>query len=575
MKRIAILLVLPILLTACEFSLAGDVTPPPDFASGISPTPSSIEYPDTGPNPASGEPIYAANCAPCHGVGGLGDGEVATQLRYPPTALADLEVSFLAIPRLWYETMTFGRLESGMPPFSGVLTAQQRWDALAHVFSLSLDEEQIFRGELLFLGHEETIRSEVAEIDELQFVTEYSRAGLTELLRERLTLTDEEDLEALAAYIQAQALGIAETSADNTVAAFGETATFSGRVIDGTDGYLPRDLEAVIFGYDHDVLAFSITVSVDAQGNFDFSNAPLAEDRIYFVSIDYLGLSYFSEFITPREDGTDFAIPITIYETTTDTSELAAEVVQLVFEFPDPGVVRVVERIEITNLGNRAVTPTADGVPVLHFSLPANASDLQFEDGELGDRYIAVEGGFGDLRAVLPGASSYQILFAYDLPYRSGMTLEVPLDLPTRTILALVPEDQIGLEGSAFELLSTQQIGEINYAAYLADGGFNPDDQVELILRGRHPIGGAGLQAIVADDKLIVSLAVLTAAVGIAWLWLRRLAGTRPQTADQIMDEIIALDDTYEKANIKQSLYEKRRAALKERLRAIVAKSKK
>lgn len=574
MKRPLLLLLIPVLVTACEFTLAGDVTPPTDLTSGVTSTPSPIEYPETAPDPAAGEPNYATHCAPCHGASGLGDGEVASQLPFPPTALGDPEVSFVTIPRLWYETITSGRLESGMPPFSGVLTAQQRWDALAHVFSLSLDEEQISRGELLFLGHEETIRSEIPEIDELQFVTEYSRAGLTELLRERLTLTNKEDLAAIAAYIQAQALGIAETSADNTAAAFGETATFSGRVIDGTDGDLAANLEAVIFGYDHDMLAFTTTVSVDSQGNFHFPNAPPVEDRIYFVSIDYLGLSYFSEFITPGEDGTDFATPITIYETTTDTSELAAEVVQLVFEFPDPGVVRVVQRVEITNLGNRAVTP-ADGTPVLHFSLPANASYLQFEDGELGDRYIAVEGGFGDLRAVLPGASSYQILFSYDLPYSSGLSLQAPLDLPTRTILALVPEDQIGLEGSAFELLSTQQIGEINYAAYLADGGFNPDDQVELILRGRHPIGGAGLQAIVADDKLIVSLAVLTAAVGIAWLWLRRLAGTRPQTADQIMDEIIALDDTYEKANIKQSLYEKRRAALKERLRAIVAKSKK
>jgi hypothetical protein len=213
-------------------------------------------------------------------------------------------------------------------------------------------------------------------------------------------------------------------------------------------------------------------------------------------------------------------------------------------------------------------------LPVLHFTLPPTASDLQFHDGELGDRYVAVAGGFGDLRAVLPGKSSYQILFAYDLPYGSGMGIQVPLDLPTRTILALVPEGLIELEASAFQLLSTQQIDGTNYAAYLTEGGFTPEDEIDITLRGRHPLGGAGLQAIVADDRLVIGLAALTATVGIAWLWLRRVASTKPQTADQIMEEIIALDDAYEKAVIKQSTYEKRRSALKERLRAVVKKTK-
>jgi mono/diheme cytochrome c family protein len=570
MKRIPLVLLLPIFLTACEFSLAGDITPPP--ATEMAAT-APIESPSQVPDPVAGEPIYVTNCAPCHGVGGLGDGEVASQLRFPPTAIGDPEISSLAIPNSWFGTVTSGRLDASMPPFSGVLTAQQRWDALAYVFSLSQVEEQISRGAELFVVHEEPIRAEFLQLDEFEFVSDYSRADLARGLNELLPVL--EDSEAVAAYVQAKAFGFAEAMVGSPAVPSGETATFVGRVVDGTDGILPADLEAVIFGYDHDVLAFSATIPIDAQGNFDFPNVPFVGDWIYFVSVDYLGLSYFSEFISSSEDGTDFGIPITIYETTSDTSELAVEVVQLVFEFSDPGVVRLVERIEITNLGDRAVTPGADGVPVLRFSLPANASDLQFEDGELGDRYVAVEGGFGDLRAVLPGQSGYQILFAYDLPYRSGLNLQVPLDLPTRAILALVPEGQIEVEGSAFQLLSTQQIDNTNYAAYLAEGGFTPEDAIDIALRGRHPLGGGGLQAVLADDRLTIGLAALTVTVGIAWLWLRRIGGAMPQTAEQIMDEIIALDDAYEKANIKQVTYETRRAVLRERLRIIVEKSKK
>ena len=66
-----------VLLTACNFTLAEDVTPPPDYKP---PTPVPTMgplYPAAAPDPANGAALYAENCAPCHGATGMGDGPQA------------------------------------------------------------------------------------------------------------------------------------------------------------------------------------------------------------------------------------------------------------------------------------------------------------------------------------------------------------------------------------------------------------------------------------------------------------------------------------------------------------------
>ena len=78
--RIAFLIVLASLLTACNFTLAEDVTPPPGY---IPPTPMPTLgplYPAQAPSVETGAAIYFEKCAPCHGETGLGDGEQGIQL---------------------------------------------------------------------------------------------------------------------------------------------------------------------------------------------------------------------------------------------------------------------------------------------------------------------------------------------------------------------------------------------------------------------------------------------------------------------------------------------------------------
>src|SRR5512135_101032 len=83
------LLLLASLLSACSFSLAADITPPPGSeqnppiaATQLAPINGPL-YPLVPPNHVGGNAIYTERCAPCHGDTGMGDGPQASQLPNP------------------------------------------------------------------------------------------------------------------------------------------------------------------------------------------------------------------------------------------------------------------------------------------------------------------------------------------------------------------------------------------------------------------------------------------------------------------------------------------------------------
>jgi mono/diheme cytochrome c family protein len=139
--RIAILILLTVLLTACNLTLAEDVTPPPDY---IAPTPLPTLgplYPAQAPSVETGAMIYAEKCAPCHGTTGLGDGPQGIQLGVTVRAYGLPEIARPASPAQYYTSVTRGNIERFMPPFAS-LNDQQRWDVVSYVLTLHTTPEQ-------------------------------------------------------------------------------------------------------------------------------------------------------------------------------------------------------------------------------------------------------------------------------------------------------------------------------------------------------------------------------------------------------------------------------------------------
>ncbi|MBK8419255.1 c-type cytochrome [Candidatus Villigracilis saccharophilus] len=98
LRHTLILSTIMLLLAACNFTLAEDVTPPPNY---VPPTPAATLpplVPSNAPDVENGALIFAEKCAPCHGDTGLGDGPQGKQLPVSVAALGLPATAQKAIP---------------------------------------------------------------------------------------------------------------------------------------------------------------------------------------------------------------------------------------------------------------------------------------------------------------------------------------------------------------------------------------------------------------------------------------------------------------------------------------------
>jgi putative copper resistance protein D len=88
---------------------------------------------------ASGEALYRAHCATCHGPGGRGDGPGGAGLPKPPADLTAAHAAqHTAGDMFWW--LTHGIPPAGMPPFGAVLSEEERWDLINFIRTLGAGE---------------------------------------------------------------------------------------------------------------------------------------------------------------------------------------------------------------------------------------------------------------------------------------------------------------------------------------------------------------------------------------------------------------------------------------------------
>ncbi len=90
----------------------------------------------------------------CHGEAGRGDGVMAGQIQAQfGSPVADLTSDVTAraqTPAKWYDAVSNGNLQKGMPPFAGSLNPDQRWDVIAYAWSLAATPNQIAQGKAVY-----------------------------------------------------------------------------------------------------------------------------------------------------------------------------------------------------------------------------------------------------------------------------------------------------------------------------------------------------------------------------------------------------------------------------------------
>jgi mono/diheme cytochrome c family protein len=624
--RYALLFVLlTITLTACNLTLAEDVTPPPDY---IPPTPMPTLgplYPAQAPNVENGAAIYAEKCSPCHGQTGLGDGPQGIQLGVTVRAYGLPEIARPASPAQYYTSVTRGNIERFMPPFAS-LDDQQRWDVVAYVLTLHTTPEQIAKGKQLFEANCANCSTDFFKDQEK--MSALSEVEIARLIREGNDVVpafganlSDDDLWAVAAYLRTLSFGSAVLAqpttapvSDTPVAAEGTPVgteqatagseatpvvqaglgTISGSIVNKTGAGLPSDLAISLHGFDHSTAdptagpqeVFTQPGTVNADGTYTFQNIEMPENRIFLVEAAYSGITLQSEYGVVETGKTTVSIPtITLYELSQDASTLVIDELHMFVQTDGDAAYQVLALYNFRNAGEKLIAvDMADKQEIPFLKFLTGAQPLGYEAVQDSAPFISTDKGF----AMAPNEKTYGILAFSSVAREKETSVTQEFVLPAASVRIFVP-DGMELKGDNITADSTQSISDTVYQSYVASN-IKAGDKLTFVLTGTPKVtdtAGTNTATTSKNNTLLIGAGGLGIALILAGAWLywrdrQRLQEIDKEDAEEedgeaefessedVMDAIIALDDLHRAKKIADEAYQKRRAELKEILKGMM-----
>ncbi|MEK6222094.1 MAG: c-type cytochrome, partial [Chloroflexota bacterium] len=533
-------------------------------------------------------------------------------------------------PAEWFTMITNGNLERYMPPFSASLSDQDRWNVLSYVYRLSIADEKYELGQQIYSQncaacHDTDGAGEsAAEFTNQDFMSKLSGGQIINLIDPTLAQPphilendlSQDEFTAIAAYLrtytfpflseadlQAGLLDIGDSAVEEPTdeeptdeepsdeepsdeePTDGEQTDPEEDPIDASQGNVSgtitfgdsadslQAVEVILKGYDHIDEVVNLQLQSSAAGTYKFEAVPFAPGRIFFITVEHQGVTYQSEFVTAEDEIGNVEIPLNIYDTTNSPATLVASEVIFFVEFPAPDYIQIIEWYRIANQGSQTVVPLSDTQPTLNIDIPVEAdlNTLVFRDGTLGEDYAAKSQGFGILSPSLP-QETRDLVFGYDLPYKRKFDFQQTLTLPAGAIVVFVPIDTIQVESDQLTPAGTEDFQDLTYNVYTVPA-MASGDTIQINFKGAHPLSSNNfaLQVSNPTDLAIGGLAFLIAAVGVI-LWLRE-ESSPGYSVETIMDQIIALEDTYGAEELSEKRYLSRRASLKGELRKAIKKN--
>jgi len=618
---------LALTLTACNLTLAEDVTPPPDYVPPTAMPTMGPLYPAQTPNVDDGAAIYAEKCLPCHGQTGLGDGPQGIQLGVTVRAFGLPEIARPASPAQYYTSVTRGNIERYMPPFAS-LDDQQRWDVVAYVLTLHTTPAQIAKGKQLFEANcvscstdffkNQENMSALSAVDLARLI----RAGNDSIPAFGAKLSDD-DLWAITDYLRSLsfstaalaqpatapanqtsvAADIGTASAEGTPvgteqATTGSEATpivkagfgtITGSIVNKVSAGLPSDLTISLHGFDHsatdptagpqEVLTQAGTVNMD--GTYTFNNIEIHEGRIFLVEVDYSGINLKSDYGVVEAGKTTVTIPtLTLYESSQDASKLIIDELHM---FLQPNGDTAIEALALYNFRN-----TSDKMIMVNMGSNQEIPFLKFMTGAEPLGYQAIQDSAPIIStstgfAMPPNEKAYSILAFSSVPKQKETTVTQEFVLPVAAVSIFVP-DGMTLKGDNLKTDSTQDVSGTLYQSYITKN-VKAGDKLIFKLTGTPKVTGTtSTTTKVSNNALLIGAGGLGLALILSGVWLywrdrqRGLAIDEEDTEDdeefesseEVMDAIIALDDLHRAKKIAEEVYQKRRGELKEVLKGMM-----
>jgi mono/diheme cytochrome c family protein len=602
-------------LTGCTFSLSEDITPPPGYRTPTPVPTVGLLFPSEPPSPARGAPLYAENCLPCHGENGLGNGPQAPQLPAAVPAIGLAEIARQSTPAEWYEAVTLGRPERGMPAFQN-LSEQERWDVLAYIYTLSLPAEELTQAQSLYAENcAECHGLQGGRLPAADFSNPASLAETSGVAAGRIIANgiagsmpafgeqlSEAEIRLLTAYLRVLAFDLAplaateaapaaatveaapaissepplETPVEASLTSTPETITVSGRIVHAAGLSLPPALPVILHIYDATQQVEQRTALAGPDGAFLFSDLPPMPGGGYLVTVEYAGVSYASAPGFYDEASIQFDLPVTIYESTTDFSLLRLRQVHTIMDFSTRGLVQISEIYIFTNPGPTTVIVETDGSSIPFIQVPAEAGTaVTFQLSEGSAPLYPATNGF----AILPGEGlQYGIVAIFSLPYERRLEWDHAFLLPVDSLDILVPAG-VRVRNDRLIDRGLNRIQGAEYHIYEA-ASLAAGEPLVLTITGLP--GESGALNLGEQSSLILgmgALGIIFIAIGI-YLFLRDRARSEDEdeTAEDalgddpqaIMDAILALDDQRQAGGLSEKAYQERRRALKARLRELL-----
>lgn len=597
--RFAIIIALALLtffLSACNFTLAEDITPPPNY---VPPTPAPTLgplYPAQAPSTENGAAIYIEKCAPCHGETGLGDGEQGIQLGVTVPAFGLPEVARPASLAQWYTTVTRGNMERFMPPFAS-LSDQERWDVSAYAMTLHTSQEEIEKGKQLFekscadcptdFFKDQSKMSALSEVELARIIQQ----GNEEIAAFGTNLSEDE-VWAVAAYLRTLAyatdsvasastplsttgpatvvgtavISDAETpvepaltegvegteqvpaTAEATAVARAGVGTVSGSIENKTDAELPLDLKVTLRGYDHGAdpnagpqEVFSQEGEVNTDGSYVFENVEMPLNRIFIAELTFDGMDLQSNFAIVKEGDTGVSLPpITLYEKTEDTSALVIDEVRIIFEYGTDAV-QVFNVYSFRNPGDEIILVRLNENSEIPFiKSPEGSSGFGYEPMQDSENFVQTENGF----AIPPSEGSYGLFAFASLPKTKELEFSQEFVLPITSVTVFLPEG-VTAKNTEMTDLGVQPIQNFNFQIYELDN-VGAGDKVAFTVSGtpKEAATASTPEATTSNKNLLIGAGALGIALVLAGAWMRVRVRDRKGTEEE--DDLEDADDEFE-----------------------------
>jgi len=341
---------------------------------------------------------------------------------------------------------------------------------------------------------------------------------------------------------------------------------------------LPDELIVTLKVYDTMNLISQVDEKTDSNGSFAFKDVALENGQVYQLITIVDGIEYSSDVLhNPEIDSKgEVDLPINITTTTTDNSNLFAERLHVFFDFIDENTIQIVELFVINNPTNQVVISESNLKPIIQYKLPEEAQNLQFEQGEIGARYIETDEGFGDLQQ-FDANSSTQFLFAYEIPYKREKEILIDLPLPVKAAVFMLPTNSVQLESSMLNFDGNRTVQGMDIQTYSSN---NLVDQNEIVIKLTGKIKIVSQKEDNSLISILIGASVFVIAVLLAFIWLRKrnkkleIVENNEQEDDleALLDAVIALDDANKNGEIPEIAYQSRRNELIQRIKTIKGK---